>query len=407
MGNDFAPVDWAEIQSNDNPALVVASVVRQDVVLRFAKDRHGAAQIGIEVVDGDGFLFSLTLLIDVEPTNDIPLVVAPMGEIRVQAGNTGIPLDLLQVFDDVDLQSNHDRLTFRVNNDNTSMLSFSLQDADLILHLQPDEHGVANITITATDESGHSASDTLLLIVEPAELVQPEMERDGATPEAPLEEAVTDGPQTGVANPSLASEEAPEEEVESEAGSSEGKTSHPADLQDEAVLSYDAGPVEDTIATDAATLDTGASGSSDEVAPVVDAVDAAGPPFEPDADEDAPRSKPTAVPGHPSPTPVSTPTTPLPSALPTVVSLPAPSSEPADPNIPDPVVLSSISSGLPLVVPSSTPSPSPQPSVVGLTAPPSDSPLSGLVLFVVVALAAVACVGAAVVLFQIRGPRDA
>ncbi len=170
LGDDYAGIDWAKIQSNDNPDLVSARVSRGEATFRFAKDRHGAAHVVIDGADLEGFLFTLVMFIDVEPTNDLPMVAVPMGEMQVQSGSGDIPLDLLQVFTDADLPHNHDRLTFRTSNDNPHLLSFSLQDSDLTLHPQPGKHGEANITVTATDQSGISASDTLRLVVEADDL---------------------------------------------------------------------------------------------------------------------------------------------------------------------------------------------------------------------------------------------
>ena len=167
LGDDFAPIDWAKVRGNDNPGLVDAEVVRGEVVLRLVEDRHGSAVIVVEGGDEDGFLFTVSVVVDVEPTNDAPRVVAPMGTMRLSADSVDIYLDLLQVFDDLDLGSNRDRLTFRLTNDNTALLSFSLQDADLTLHLQPGQYGDANLTITATDQSGLSVMDTLELVVDP------------------------------------------------------------------------------------------------------------------------------------------------------------------------------------------------------------------------------------------------
>ena len=177
LGDDYAGIDWAKLQSNDNPDLVSASVSRGEATFRFAKDRHGAAHVVINGVDLEGFFFTLVMFIDVEPTNDLPMVAVPMGEMQVQSGSGDIPLDLLQVFTDADLPHNHDRLTFRTSNDNPHLLSFSLQGSDLTLHPQPGKHGEANITVTATDQSGISASDILRLVVEADDLAtQPENE---------------------------------------------------------------------------------------------------------------------------------------------------------------------------------------------------------------------------------------
>ena len=170
-------VDWARLRTNDNPDLVTARVSRGEATFRFAKDRHGAAHVVIDGADLEGFLFTLVMFIDVEPTNDLPMVAVPMGEMQVQSGSGDIPLDLLQVFTDADLPHDHDRLTFRTSNDNPHLLSFSLQDSDLTLHPQPGKHGEANITVTATDQSGISASDTLRLVVEADDLAtEPENE---------------------------------------------------------------------------------------------------------------------------------------------------------------------------------------------------------------------------------------
>ena len=179
LGDDFAPIDWAKVRSNDNSGLVDAEVVRGEVVLRLVGDRHGSAAIVVEGVDEDGFLFTVSVVVDVEPSNDAPTVVAPMGIMRLSAGSVDLYLDLLEVFDDLDLGFNRDRLTFRLNNDNTALLSFSLQDADLTLHLLPGQYGEANLTITATDQSGLSVTDTLLLIVDPPRIQGPQTKAEG------------------------------------------------------------------------------------------------------------------------------------------------------------------------------------------------------------------------------------
>ena len=113
-------VDWARLRTNDNPDLVTAWLSRGAITLRFAEDRHGAAQIVFDGVDRDGFSLTVALFIAVTPTNDPPRVGAPMGGMRVPMGVGDIEFDLLDVFSDVDLQSNQDRLSFRVDNDNTS-----------------------------------------------------------------------------------------------------------------------------------------------------------------------------------------------------------------------------------------------------------------------------------------------
>ena len=65
-------VDWARLRTNDNLDLVTAWLSRGAITLRFAEDRHGAAQIVFDGVDRDGFSLTVALFIAVTPTNDPP-----------------------------------------------------------------------------------------------------------------------------------------------------------------------------------------------------------------------------------------------------------------------------------------------------------------------------------------------
>ena len=74
-------------------------------------------------------------------------------------------LDLMGVFHDVDMATDGDRLSFTATNDNPSLVAVVLKDRYMVLWLQPGSRGVANITVTATDQLGISAQDKLTLIV--------------------------------------------------------------------------------------------------------------------------------------------------------------------------------------------------------------------------------------------------
>ena len=402
LGDEYAPVDWVTVRSNDNPQIVAAAVARGEVVLQFAKDRHGAARIAVDGVDEDGFLFSLSLFLDIEPTNDPPVLRTALGETRLQAGDGDFQLDLLQVFHDVDLLSNQDRLTFKLTNDNTALLSFSLQDSDLTVHPQPNQHGEANLTITATDQWGLSAMDTLLVVVDPPEtpVTQPET-REPPAQVPPNEMPTNDSDDAGdsVAGPETLTPDAPPQDQQALTPTSD---------------STESDSPEDEITTPVVTAEPEEAISpittiGDEVVPVA---------AETTTENQTPLELDEPV-GEPSPPPSPIITSsPTPSAAPLFTSLPpapafaaplpspptsildtesAPRATPALTPVPD--QLKAFPSPFPASVPSEVP---PQPEVVTL-APTADSPLiSGPALIALIALASVGALAVTALAIRIR-----
>ena len=413
-------VDWARLRTNDNPDLVTAWLSRGVVTFRFAKDRHGAAHVVIDGVDLEGFLFTLVMFIDVEPTNDLPLVAVPMGEMQVQSGSGDIPLDLLQVFTDADLPHNHDRLTFRTSNDNPHLLSFSLQDSDLTLHPQPGKHGEANITVTATDQSGISASDTLRLVVEADDLAtQPENEPENEIEEPSLQQKNGDSSSEKASTnvPSAAPTPSPDaasgEPENPESGDS------PVDVLPATTPvpepSEASGPTSDPHGNDAQVeaptpppaLGLGASQGIDssktdspDTGPIVAGVDTPERDASEDeahADAEAPQQTLKAPANATSPAP-------LPPAPASAAPIPAPEPSPASGSASTQAALPSVASPSEGTLPqpaSDTSSPSPATKVT-LTAPNGEGPLSGRVLVVVIALIGVALIAAMALLVHIR-----
>ena len=423
-------VDWARLRTNDNPDLVTAWLSRGAITLRFAEDRHGAAQIVFDGVDRDGFSLTVALFIAVTPTNDPPRVGAPMGDMRVPMGVGDIEFDLLDVFSDVDLQSNQDRLSFRVDNDNTSMLSFSLQDSDLTLHPQPGKHGEANITVTATDQSGISASDTLRLVVEADDLAtEPEDEPENEIEEPSLqrkngdsssEKASTNIPSAALTpSPDAASQE-PESPESPESGDSPvdvvpattpvpepSKASDPNgnDAQVEAPTPPPASAPGTSHAIDFSKTD------SPDTGPIVAGVDTPERDASEDeahADAEAPQQT-LKAPANASVSMVpevagTTSPAPLPPAPASAAPIPAPEPSPASGSASAQATPSNVASASAGTLPqlaSDTSSPSPATKVT-LTAPNGDGPLAGRVLVVVIVLMGVALAAVMALLVHIR-----
>ncbi len=115
---------------------------------------------------------TFTLTVDVTAVNDAPTVVAPMGVVNMNEDQPNLMIDLTAVFDDVDIATNGDVLTFTVSgNDNAALFdSAAIVGSGLELDLAPDAVGNANITVVATDSAGATVSDTVQVVVA---LVQP------------------------------------------------------------------------------------------------------------------------------------------------------------------------------------------------------------------------------------------
>ncbi|MCR9279606.1 MAG: PilC/PilY family type IV pilus protein [Pseudomonadaceae bacterium] len=123
---------------------------------------------------------TFTLTVDITAVNDAPTVVAPIGVVNMNEDQPNLTIDLSTVFDDVDIATNGDVLTFTVaSNDNTALFdSAAILGNSLELDLAADAVGNANITIVATDSAGATVSDTAQVVVA---VVQPIAVDDSAT----------------------------------------------------------------------------------------------------------------------------------------------------------------------------------------------------------------------------------
>ena len=111
---------------------------------------------------------------NVLPVNDAPFVVAPLGSITVNEDAPDLTVDMSTAFDDVDILTNSDVLTFTIlANDNPALVLATPVDASpaidtmLLLQFQSDANGIANITIQAMDQNNATVTDPLVVIVNP------------------------------------------------------------------------------------------------------------------------------------------------------------------------------------------------------------------------------------------------
>ena len=148
----------------------------------------GTVTIVIDATDGIDPGPPETVTVVVNPTNDEPTVVAPLGSISIDEDEAAIaPIDLLPVFQDID----GDSLTYSVASVSPAdMITAAVTGSTLQLTSNPDRHGTATIIIEAIDGGTVAAQDTLTVniapIQDPPEVIAPiadqVVDEDGSIP---------------------------------------------------------------------------------------------------------------------------------------------------------------------------------------------------------------------------------
>lgn len=106
--------------------------------------------------------------IDVTPVNDPPVVTGGLSDITVAEDSPPIVLDLSGVFDDVDILTNGDVLSYSVKvSANPSLVKATQNGTTLTLTLGPNQNGKATVTVRATDQAGAFAETSFVLTVTP------------------------------------------------------------------------------------------------------------------------------------------------------------------------------------------------------------------------------------------------
>ncbi len=158
------------ITGNTNPGLFDAVNIAPggNLQLDFADNLHGSATITVTATDTGGLSVSATFLVTVNPVNDQPIVTSPVGAVSVDEDSGDSVIDLVTVFDDVDIITDGDSLTISVvSNSNTGLVSTNLVNGQLTLDYRSQQFGLATIVVRATDLAGEYRDETILVNVAP------------------------------------------------------------------------------------------------------------------------------------------------------------------------------------------------------------------------------------------------
>ena len=141
--------------------------------------------------------------------NALPVLDEPLSDLEASEDEAVSPIDLDDVFTDIDIATNSDHLSYQVTIDEEGkvLVSASIDSLDnLQLTLKPNQNGTARVTVKATDLTGAQATDEFTLDVtpinDPPQVVEPlpdiEVDEDASSYDdgevvgIPLEQVFTD-----------------------------------------------------------------------------------------------------------------------------------------------------------------------------------------------------------------------
>ncbi|RMF42904.1 MAG: tandem-95 repeat protein, partial [Planctomycetota bacterium] len=158
-----------QIVSNSNPGLVSPAINGGQLELQLVADQNGQALVEVRAIDQAGLSVTDTLTLTVNPVNDAPRLAQSLPDLSVNEDAPPPQLVLTpQFFFDPDVALNGDQLTFSVvSNSNPVLVTPTINGDTLTLNLTANQSGVAIITVSATDLSGQTISDTFRLVVNP------------------------------------------------------------------------------------------------------------------------------------------------------------------------------------------------------------------------------------------------
>lgn len=171
----FADVEDADDQmtytvtGNTNPALFASTniVAGQNLVLDFAPNANGTADITVRATDTGGLFIETTFTVTVNAVNDNP-TTSGIAPVTVNEDAPDSIIDLWTSFADIEDADN--ALTYTVENVTNTTLFTSTNISggqNLVLDYASNENGAADITIRATDTGSLFVETTFTVTVNP------------------------------------------------------------------------------------------------------------------------------------------------------------------------------------------------------------------------------------------------
>ena len=145
---------------------IITGIISGDSLWLFSvTDSNGLAEVIVTATDDSSSSVSDTFKVTITPKGDNPIVVNPIMDVVVDEDFGSIMVASLDtVFDDTDLPSDSLRYTVSVSSD---IITGIISGDSLWLFSVTDSNGLAEVIVTATDDSSASVSDTFKVTIIP------------------------------------------------------------------------------------------------------------------------------------------------------------------------------------------------------------------------------------------------
>ncbi|MCY3600383.1 MAG: tandem-95 repeat protein, partial [Gemmatimonadetes bacterium] len=156
LANDTDPDgDGLRVSSVTAPENGTAEIAAGGVRYTPAANWHGTDAFAYEIDDGNGGTAEASVEVMVMPVNDAPAAVGTIPSQSLDEGGEPASIELSPFFSDTD----GDALEYRASSSNPSVVEASV--AGSVLTLVPAGYGTAEVTVTAADAGGLTATQTV------------------------------------------------------------------------------------------------------------------------------------------------------------------------------------------------------------------------------------------------------
>jgi Zn-dependent M28 family amino/carboxypeptidase len=149
-------------------SLLTVGIDGESLTLDYADNQSGIVEITIRATDQSGLWVEDTFEVTVNAVDDDPVVVTPIEGVTVAVNAASTTIDLTARFDDADILTDGDWLTYSVSgNTNPGLVAPTIAGSELTLDYLPDQSGTSDVAIRATDSLGNWVEDVFTVTVDP------------------------------------------------------------------------------------------------------------------------------------------------------------------------------------------------------------------------------------------------
>lgn len=129
-----------------------------------SQDESTTREITYRVTNHDGLSDTATLTVNILGQNDAPILVNQPDDISIKQGDASSPIDLTEIFNDVDT---NDTLRYLVSTEDPDLISTQIVNGRLTVTTSSTLTGTATLKVSAIDSNGATMTTTMKVTVQP------------------------------------------------------------------------------------------------------------------------------------------------------------------------------------------------------------------------------------------------